>query len=227
MSKMKTVFSVFLLTGLLVAPTFAATRFSVVLDEGQASAGAGTGSAAMGSGELLLEAIGGGDYRLSYTLHFSADLDFSGVAGVASNGANSSVTAFHIHNQDRGANGGVVYGMFSPSHDRDGGIAAVLNADGTTTITGAWDPADGNPAGNLNTYATTGFTDGNPTSLLDMAPGEEAPLYFNVHTSVVGSGEIRGQIVAVPEPTAISLAGIALVALFGGRRRRVREACRG
>lgn len=200
------------LVGLIVAPSPAATQFSVVLDGGQANAGAGTGSIATGTGSLDLVDLGAGDYRLSYTLNISADLDWSGVAGVASNGANSTVTNFHIHNQDRGVNGGVVYGLFVPSHDNDGGISTVLNADNTTTISGSWDPGDGNPVGNLNGFVTTGFPAGTATRLLDLVAGQDAPLYFNVHTNNFGGGEIRGQIVAIPEPAA----GLLLLLGFAG-----------
>jgi len=195
----------------LAAPSLAAIQFSVILDGTQA----GTGSGATGSGSLDLVDIGGGNFRLDYTLNISADLDWSGVAGVASNGANSSVTGFHIHNNDRGANGGVVYGLYAPSHDFRG-AGAELNPDNTITIGGSWGPSDGNPGGNLNGYAATGFPVGAMTPLLDLNAGEDAPLYFNVHTNLFGGGEIRGQIVAVPEPAvgllvAFGFVGVVLI----------------
>lgn len=43
--------------------------------------------------------------------------------------------------------------------------------------------------------------------------------YLNIHTSFVGSGEIRGLL--VPEPGSIALLGLAMVSLVAFQRRRV------
>ena len=45
-------------------------------------------------------------------------------------------------------------------------------------------------------------------------------LYFNVHDSVFPAGEIRGQILAVPEPGAMVLLGLGLTAVGWKLRRR-------
>jgi len=43
--------------------------------------------------------------------------------------------------------------------------------------------------------------------------------YWNIHSSTFGGGEIRGFLVAVLEPTALSLVGLAAVALVAARRK--------
>ena len=44
--------------------------------------------------------------------------------------------------------------------------------------------------------------------------------YFNIHTSVFPGGEIRGQLMLVPEPATLALAGLGLGSLLLGKRRK-------
>jgi len=48
--------------------------------------------------------------------------------------------------------------------------------------------------------------------------------YFNIHTSLYPGGEIRGHLSEVPEPGTLTLAGLALLAVAAGSRRRSRAA---
>ena len=69
--------------------------------------------------------------------------------------------------------------------------------------------------------ASGGTTAGAETALMaDIAAGKA---YWNVHTTVVPGGEIRGFLVPVPEPTALAFAGAgaAVWGLRAWRRRKV------
>ena len=56
-----------------------------------------------------------------------------------------------------------------------------------------------------------------PTEVDDLFKGF---LYMNVHTSTFPGGEIRGQLLLVPEPSAIILGGMGAVVLARQHRRR-------
>lgn len=196
--------------GIVATPSLltAATDFTVILDSAQEVADPPVLSDATGFGTMTLVDLGGGQFRWDYSITISSHLNFSGFDNSLDNGGRL-VTGFHVHNANRGANGGVIYGVHSPDHDHSNSVSAVLNGDNSTTFTGSWTALDGNPVGNINTHGP---------SLL-AAPIGDVPFYWNVHTGTFPAGEIRGQIVAIPEPaTAFSLVGLAFLTLRRSRR---------
>ena len=118
--------------------------------------------------------------------------NFSGLSGVAVNA--------HIHGPSpTGQNSGVLYGLFSQitlgSDNKSGSITATV-------------PLIANPNG-------TAFDV--PTQLNQLNNGL---WYFNIHSSTFGGGEIRGQILSVPEPSTMALGAASLVGLMLWQLRR-------
>lgn len=112
-------------------------------------------------------------------------------------------SAGHLHNAPAGSNGGVVFGFKGPDNDENGDLVIAATATGFTVST-IWDGAEGNGT----TLAE---------QLADLSAGN---LYFNIHTPGFRSGEIRGQVNAVPLPAAGLLLAGALGALgFASRKR--------
>jgi len=126
---------------------------------------------------------------------FTFSGSFSGLSGTVNPGA------FHIHAPAAaGANASVLYGLF-PS--------ITLGADNKSgTINGSQTLV----AGQL------GFDI--PTQLNQLNTGL---WYFNIHTSTFGGGEIRGQILPVPEPSTLVFAvlGLSGLVIWTVRRRSV------
>lgn len=147
---------------------------------------------------------------LDMVVRIPSAFNFGGSGVLDDNGGSETVTVFHIHNAERGSNGGVVFGIIGPDSDTDGDRMFFTNPDGSITHTNQWDLNEG-----------TGPTlDDFIGLMMAAAPGDDLPLYFNLHTASAPGGLIRGQIVATPVPAALPLFGTVLAGFGLWRRRR-------
>jgi hypothetical protein len=150
-----------------------------------------------GSGGIGFFILNDAQNALSYDVTLTG-LDIDGFQTPAN--PNDNVTRVHFHAAPAGTNGGIVFGQIDPNHDLDD---LVINPV-TGRITGVWDGNEGNGT----TLAA---------QLANLLAGN---LYFNVHTADHAGGEIRGQVLIVPEPGTwlLAILGCTLGCLVWRRR---------
>jgi hypothetical protein len=188
-------------------PARGASSFSAVLNDAQevapggTSNTTGTASASLEFFEFFDPIYGGGTAFLSMQIVFDPVFNFMNMPGGIDNGGTQIVSNLHIHNAARGANGTVVWGIFEPDHDTDQDSALVNLPGGFTQIYSQWDLGEGN-----GTVTLANFLD----ALRGAGPGQDVPLYLNLHSNLDPVGVIRGQIVGAPEPGALLLVALGL-----------------
>ncbi len=157
----------------------------------------------------------------------SYDIQFNGLDIAPSDGLNllDDVTAIHIHDtsvcvnaafcgdgfggQIPGSTAGTrhVLNIFGAPRADDADVEVFADAE---RVIGRWDPSDAN---NLTPAPTQSIAD---PAILDLLFAGKLALM--VHTNLVGSGEIGGFLVQVPEPRATSLALAAVGILIASQR---------
>ena len=138
-------------------------------------------------------------------LTFTATIFNIDVTGTQTADTNDNLVAAHIHASATvtpTTNAGVVWGFFGAPFNDNNPNDSVVSPFATGvggTFSGKWDA----PEGNGTTLAA---------QLPNILSGHS---YINFHTAQFGGGEIRGAILAVPEPSSLALLGIAALAFFG------------
>ena len=152
----------------------------------------GTGSEASGLGTVIFDSAA---VTASYSFTIEG-VDFGPVTGglPQTPETEDDVTRTHFHTAAAGVNGPIVFGQIdtvAPANEQDDDdFAVALNADGSWSLSGVWETTDPpSPTG----VTITDFADDLGSATVGMA----VPLYFNVHTSEFGGGEIRGQLIAI------------------------------
>lgn len=213
----------------------AATQFTATLTAGQivgvtpTATGTGTVKATLtgGPGTWVFSYVGNfhnydfGAYMVPHVTTGTSPLDGAVSASATTVSLLDDVRNFHIHTGASGATGPVAYSVRAP--DRENGVEPNIEIDILSPthvrIYGTWDLSDGQIGGALEQTRQGNLAYWGPI-LAAAKTGDEIPLYFDIHTNLTPTSEIRGQITAVPEAGAAPLVLLSLAGWAVRARRR-------
>jgi hypothetical protein len=201
---------------LLNSSAVAQEYFTATITHDQETGAAGTTPLITSTGDPRPLSYGMATFILNATataLSFNATVYNLDVTGSQTpNDTNDNLGAAHIHAAAAGVAGSVVWGFLgAPDNDIIGvPFVATPFADGVGgTFSGTWD-----------------LTEGNSTALIDRSLAAQlgniraGNTYINFHTPQFGGGEIRGQILSIPDAgSTAALLGLAVFGLLGVHRK--------
>lgn len=184
-----------------------ATRFTANLTHDQETA---QGVLTTSTGDPRPQSFGSAEFVLNDAqtqLSMMATIFNIDVTGTQTPDTNDNLVAAHIHvGAPIGMNAPVRWGFFgSPDNDTnpDSLIVTPFATGVGGTFTSIWDLPEGNAGTTL------------ATNLPSILAGQS---YINFHTVQFAGGEIRGQILYIPEPSTLVLLGTATLGLAGWGR---------
>ncbi len=194
---------------LLMLTEMHGAQFSANLDPAQVVITSGAGP----NGSSPFTGTSTADYQLSvadgpllfYTISLPGmDLDGNRTPGNFSD----DVTAIHLHFGTTGANGPHALNVFglSAGQIRNDDANMTFNS-ANSTVSGRWDDMDqlfSGAGGTRMPFDSVGLS----AATNDLFGGG---LYFQVHTLNFPNGELRGQLLPVPEPGVLALIGMGLL----------------